>query len=92
MATVYSAEFYVPPAPTGTKSVLGQQAEVHWDDGAHSLTVEPLDAARPQPESGMFVRLMSWHQEECSRNAAKYHPQLAQLLGKHVRVTVEVLD
>lgn len=42
-------------------------------------------------EEGMFVRLQSWY-DRMGGDPAPEHPELTSLIGKRVRVTIEVLD
>ena len=50
---------------------------VEYDDGRRAMIIE-LDG-----EDEVFVRLQSWDDE-------KKHPRLSSLIGKKIRVTVEV--
>ena len=58
--------------------VLG---EPDRDDGGRALIQQFDDAA----DDGLFVRLQSWSEK-------KEHPAMEALIGKRVRITVEVVD
>jgi hypothetical protein len=91
---IFSVVFTPPPLPvradgSTAKVARGQDStELYYQDGGQSLTVEP---PTPEEENGMFVRLMSWH-EQAGRGQPNAHPQLSKMLGKRCRVTVEVLS
>lgn len=55
--------------------------DVEVEDGGQSVIIEFSDDAK---EDGMFVRVQS-------HNAAGKHEKIEELIGKRVRVTVEVI-
>lgn len=93
MAKVAQWDFDAPVPEAGSKHVVGAQAMLGWDDGGQSLCLEvfPEHAGREQEYDGFFIRLMSWR-DGCARGDLTGHPVLARLLGKRVRITVEVVD
>jgi hypothetical protein len=71
------------------EGVIG--AESLEDGGAALITQVVQDK---EPDSGMFVRLQSWNAEAMKRalpTKEDMHPELSALIGKRVRVTIEVL-
>jgi hypothetical protein len=64
-------------------------AHVEWDDGGQSLCVET--SPEPHEDYGFFVRMMSWRDGN-KRGCLQGHATLASLLGRRVRVTVEVIE
>lgn len=78
----------------------------YWDaedsGSALILTVDPAEGHEKREYGGEFVRLQSWTEFpeelafECDKSSAddmrRMHPILGQLIGRRVRVTVEVLD
>lgn len=76
--TVFSAVVQVPNVPQrGT--VLTQE------DGGHALILE----VGTGDDIGMFVRVHSWDDRSLPPTR---HEQFSRLLGRKVRVTVEILD
>ncbi len=86
--TAFQQEFSVPALPSDHKGVWGEECEVRWEDGRQSLQVLPLNA---DEDNGMFVRLQSWSEGAPHEVPLANHLELAALLGKRVRVTVEIL-
>lgn len=58
-------------------------AEVTYQDSGQAAIIEILEAGG---EEGRFVRLQSW------RTETSVHPFIDALAGRHVRVTVEVIE
>lgn len=81
MAVEYSCEFDVPKSYARHGSIL--QSE----DSDMALVLEPLPdgIAETGPDGCFFVRLQSWDDD-------KKHPLMSRLMGKRVRVSVEILD
>lgn len=82
-------EFTAPAAPACEREARLPNAHLRWEDGGRSSTIE--SSPQPRQDTGFFLRLMSWA-DQAERGDTSKHPTLAQLLGKRVRVTVEVIE
>lgn len=58
-------------------------AEVEYQDSRQAAIVEVNDGG-PDDEEGVFVRVQSW-------SPSSEHPFIDSLVGRRVRVTIEVL-
>lgn len=56
------------------------------EDGGRALIaeVESVD-----PDSHLFVRIQSWDEEQAISNT---HPEMNSMIGKKVKVTIEILE
>jgi hypothetical protein len=87
MSIVWQQEFTVPPDDSG--GVCG----VKFEDSGHAAimyhsTEDLRDEAQPTPyDPAFFVRLHSWEEEEPLN-----HTLFRSLMGKRVRVTIEMLE
>lgn len=70
------------PAPFEGKSASVDGVEVRFEDSRMSMQIEIYP---PDESEEMFVRLLSWSEE-------KTHQDMSSLLGKKVRVTVEIIE
>lgn len=73
------------PAPVVFEQKISE-GQVAFEDGQQAMIVELSDlvSGSADSENGMFVRIQSW-------DTSKAHTHLQSLVGKRVRVTVEVL-
>lgn len=58
---------------------------VSREDGGQAVIAEIENPDDPDPDEGFFVKLQSWSER-------RHHPVIESLIGKRIRVTVEVLD
>lgn len=74
-------EATIPELDEDTLAISCHNTEVEYDDGGQALIVGIYDGG----EAGFCVELRSWDE-------TKEHEQLRSIMGKTVRVTVEVID
>lgn len=78
-------------AQPGWKNARPGEAEVDVED-AGMAKIATLTPGEGDP-SAMFVRLQSWDDpSERGQDGDPVHPTFDELLGRRVRVTVELLD
>ena len=86
MSTEWRTEFYATLVPQPNWPHLCARIEEHEvpvqaEDGGQALIAEFSGGS----DTGLFVRLQSWDE-------SKRHEEMAQLMGRRVRVTVEIID
>lgn len=57
------------------------------EDSGQALIAE-VEAV--DPESHLFIRIQSWDEE--IRSSLDPHPEMTSIIGKKVKVTIEVID
>lgn len=55
------------------------------EDSGHALLLNDIGGTELEGDSSMFVRIQSW-------DDTKEHPLLNSLVGKKIRITIEVED
>jgi hypothetical protein len=83
---VHTEEFSMPPS-FPRKGFSTPEVELCREDGGQALIVTPDNGK----ERGMFLRLQSWEDSPAHEQPGA-HAEMMSLLGKRVRLTVEVLD
>jgi hypothetical protein len=86
MSTEWRTEFYgtlVPErdAAGRLRRLAEHEVPVERDDGGQALVAEFSGGG----DGGLFVRVQSWDE-------SKRHEEMHQLMGRRVRITIEVLD
>jgi hypothetical protein len=81
-----SNEFDLTPSPKGFKyETEGKVLVDSKEDGGMALICDSFKFKSDDDESGMFVTLQSWDDR-------MVHRDLLRLIGKNVRITIQVLD
>jgi hypothetical protein len=73
------------------KKVFEGVVEYDAEDGGQALVATIYDEV-PEANSGMFVRLQSWKDEDPAVQTPPDHPEANLFRGKKVRITVEVIE
>lgn len=86
---VHQEEFLMPDRlPTVREKYLSSEGvELSCEDGGQAIIANP----NSNGEDCMFVRLQSW-EEDPRHKCPDAHFEMVSLLGKRVRIRVEVLD
>lgn len=69
------------PGPFSGKSVTEGNVEVRYEDGGQAMIITIYSDG----EEEIFIRLQSWSE-------TKTHTEASKLLGKRVRVVVDVIE
>ena len=78
-------EFEAPSIPAGRQFATNGPAEVRWSDEGKGLSLEYTC------QQGFFVGLLSWA-AGAAQCDLREHPIMAAVVGRRVRVTIEVVD
>ena len=72
---------------------LVTEKEVEREDGGQALiySQDPLIETGPGADGKFFVRLQSWDDKDF-QDKDRAHQSMRALIGRRIRVTVEVLD
>ena len=60
--------------------------ELKLEDGGQALILDDLGGKELVGDGCLFVRIQSWDDKECK------HPLMNDLVGKKIRITIEVED
>lgn len=71
------------PGPFTGKFVTVGNVEARYEDSRMAMIVQIDD--NEEYDNGMFVRIQSWDE-------TKQHADASRMLGKRVRVTVEIIE
>ena len=78
---------FVEPAPVGLKFVAEDYIQATSEDSGCALIAEPIsfNTLNSDDDNGMCVRITSWDDDTV-------HSDMRPLVGKKVRVTIEILE
>lgn len=71
----------------GLKFIAEATIETSTEDGGAALIAEPIpfDTLNSDEDNGMFVKIQSWDEDT-------EHTDMQKLIGKKVRITIEIID